>query len=278
MLKYFLLFLLIYPSLSISQDKISIASWNTYLLPKTIKKSNQKNRSKDISSSLINHNYDIIALQEVFDKASLKSIIDSLAKKYRYYKVANKNSLFKTSSGLIVFSKYEITNTSFIKYKRAISADYFAKKGALICKIKINDSIFINVVNTHLQSTNKEKAKKIRQSQLNQIQKAFTTDSIIPTVFLGDFNIPKKNNPNYKAMLSILNANDSSSISQIFTTCNSLSNNLVKSNEPPAILDYILNYKSPKLKVIDRKYIEEKDENGICLSDHNLVEALIILK
>jgi endonuclease/exonuclease/phosphatase family metal-dependent hydrolase len=267
----------IIPSISNAQDTLSIVSWNTYLLPKYVKKSNQENRAKDICNILIKNNYDIIALQEVFDKASLKIIIDSLSPKYPYYKIGNKKSLLKLSSGLITFSKCKITNSNFTKYKKAISADFFAKKGALTCQLKINNTKTIKVVNTHLQSTDKKAAKKIRIKQLNRISNSLKADTIYPTVFLGDFNIAKRND-NYTTMLSILNASDNKAINDSIYTCNSPSNNLVTNNESPSIFDYILKMKSEDIKIIERKYYEPKNKKGVCLSDHNLVEGLIILK
>lgn len=267
-----------------SQDTIKIASWNTFLLPRLAKKSNQKERAKTIASYLLKKDYDVICLQEVFHKKALKVMKDSLSKKYKNIIVANKSGVFKTSSGLMVASNIKDAFTSkcktanFKKFKKLRGIDTYAKKGVQVIRYKSVKGSKISIFNTHLQSTEHAKAKKIRSSQLDEVKQLMDESCYSNEILVGDLNIIK-NSPEYDSLTQKLNIIDTETTSDIKITCNGvgneLNNNEDKSKE--VVLDYILsNKENQNIKIEALKYKEVRVNNEV-LSDHNLVEAQIII-
>lgn len=264
-----------------SQDTIKIASWNTFLLPRLAKKSNQKERAKMIGSYLLQQDYDVICLQEVFHKKALKIIKDSLKEKYPVFVEANKSGLFKTSSGLITLLNSKTISLSkcerkeFKKFKKHRGIDRYAKKG--VQQVKYRN--VITIFNTHMQSTEKPKAKKVRGAQLDVIKDFMSESCYGNNIIVGDLNIVK-NSPEYDTLINKLNVIDVDAISQKKVTCNAVSNELNSNNEnknKEVILDYILIDKDePDMKLKNLKYKEVRVNNEV-LSDHNLVEAQIII-
>lgn len=268
-----------------SQDTIKIASWNTFLLPRLAKKSSQKERAKTIASYLLKQDYDVICLQEVFHKKSLKIIKNSLKEKYKNFQYANNGGLFKTSSGLITFTnskaipQTKCENKDFVRFKKSKGIDSYAKKGVQMTLYASTKGNLLSIYNTHMQSTEKPKAKKVRSTQLDAIKDFMSESCYGNNIIVGDLNIVK-NSPEYDTLINKLNVIDVDAISQTKVTCNAVSNELNSNNEnknKEVILDYILIDKDePDMKFQNLKYKEVRVNNEV-LSDHNLVEAQIII-
>ncbi len=277
--KVYIVTLLICCSIScFSQDTLRVATWNTFLLPKFIQKTNQKSRAKEIATCLLNQELDVICLQEVFYKKAKRIIIDSLKKIYPYYIVGNQGRFLKTSSGLITFSKYPISSSKFVEYKNKRGVEKFATKGVLKTDIRVGrDSI--SFYNTHMQSSDNKKSKLIRKRQLVQIKSIFSNN--LNRVFMGDFNIRKQDALSYHNMLSVLKASDVNTISAVKVTCHTVTNELNKNKDitKEYVLDYILLAQdASEIKVQDKQVIEVRGKDKQSLSDHSLVKAKIIVE
>lgn len=258
-----------------AQEELSVITWNTYMLPAIARKTNQVERAKLIGEQLNQWDHDVVCLQEMFHKRARKKVIEALKEKYPYYKRANKNSLFKVSSGLVVFSKYPITDHYYEKYKEKTSIEKYAKKGLQRVIIELPNGQKIQVFNTHLQAKSNEECKEVRKTQVEQIKNNILPN--FPTIFCGDFNIKKDDKESYRHLITTLGAQDGEFIGETKITGGDPTNELRhgrSSKDVGKIIDYILSYKNDLVKVLDRE-TKKIVINGQTLSDHNFVQAKI---
>ena len=259
----------------LAQRELSVLTWNTYMLPAIARKTKQVDRAKLIGEQINNSDHDVVCLQETFHKRARKKIIEALKNKYPFYKRANKNSLFKVSSGLMIFSKYPIVEHYFEKYKEKTSIERYAKKGLQRVIIELSPGEKIQVFNTHLQAKSNDKCKEVRKTQVLQIKNQILPN--YPTIFCGDFNIHKNDKESYHHLKTNLNAKDGNFISETKITGGDPTNDLRhgrSANDKGKVIDYILEYQNDLIEVYDRE-TKKIVIDGQTLSDHNLVQAKI---
>ena len=132
---------------------------------------------------ILNSEYDVLCLQEVFDPHILNTILShpNIQAKYPHFITGNMRSKFIVgeNSGLLVLSSHPILFKQFTPFIHSILPDSFASKGALYFVIGE-----INFIVTHLQSNDTSIA--IRQLKYVIDNSPFTAN----TILLGDLNIP----------------------------------------------------------------------------------------
>lgn len=187
---------------------LRIITLNTHLLSPifqhSINNPDQAERlAKDISTQLLNdgNDYDIIALQEVWDEGGRSVFISKLSNKYPHYisKVyIDVGPMGKgEDSGLMLFSKFPFADlphnnyisshhtgwifkhegttdqVAYIRFSAHAGEDGMASKGAMAVRIAGLQKRFFNVVVTHLQADNGgcSPCTSVREKQLKEIQK-----------------------------------------------------------------------------------------------------------
>lgn len=159
--------------------------------------------------------YDIIALNEVFDEEARANLVQALKGKYPHFIQKLDESLVSISpgkfkfnledSGLMLFSKFPFENVptqpgmkfAFTLFKESTEADNLAAKGAAYVRIRhpFSDRKAYNIVFTHMQADQDTKHPNIRKSQLSQIENllktAMTPQQLqMEDIFvMGDLNI-----------------------------------------------------------------------------------------
>lgn len=162
------------------KSQVSVLTYNVWLRPEYLFYNNQEKRTLEISKNIEKENYDIVLLQECFDKKCIKILTEKLNKIYPYIIFPHIEGTL-VNSGLFVLSKYPLSNVEFYKFPRLIGADKFASKGFTKFNISI-DSTLISIMLLHQQSGNSKKRYKIRQDNLSLIYKNKTD------IIGGDFN------------------------------------------------------------------------------------------
>ena len=236
-------------------------------LSKSIKKSDKKNRAKQIAELINKSAYDIIVFQEAFHIPARKILNKLLRNKYPFQYGPINRSFIKTNSGIFIVSKIKLTELATIKYKDCKDIDCFAKKGAGIFEGKHNGKVF-QIVGTHLDSgSQKVREKQYKQAYLELLKKYEKVG--VPQFFCGDLNTRINNKENYNKMLNYLNAED------IETNSSQTSTYLGRQ----IILDYILlRRNNSDVKIIDKSIKIFKAKEPMTeilkgtLSDHLAVE------
>jgi len=269
-------------------EKISVASWNLFLLPPVINlfKFSPTKRGTLIGENLAENNYDVIALQEVFHKGAYEKVAKELASKYPYHTGRPHRNGRIASNGLVFFSKYPISdhNVEFYNDCAWITADCFSSKGFISITLKINERE-VRFINTHVQAEDSTMARRSRLLQFEELSKWLEVNDG-PSVIMGDLNIDKHGNQDqredFSKMLDFLNVIDQNLTGYPFTIDHCL-NSLKKCKEENVQkqLDYIFtkninsslkNYRVKRNKGVFRKSIFRKSQIND-LSDHFLIRA-----
>ncbi|MES2527815.1 MAG: endonuclease/exonuclease/phosphatase family protein [Bdellovibrionota bacterium] len=209
MWKYLLLLLLV-PQFSIAEE-LKIMTWNTYMLPKPIKSSHQKQRSHAIADLLKKSDYDLVFLQEAFSPFFRRTLKHALKTKYPYYKrLKKKFGLYPIMGpGLIAYSKFPMEQIDHVYYNKCSKADCHASKGVQLLEVTLPSGKRIQVANTHMQSGSDQKEAGIRSHQLDQVRKLLKDNnkSAVPQILVGDLNINSYKGTEFENTLAMLQMN-----------------------------------------------------------------------
>lgn len=193
------LFNLIFFSISLDSfaitknDTIKIASWNIQMIPRIyapftkLARKKQKVRTPKIIQYLNSTNFDIIVLQEVFDKSISNKFKTDLKIKYPYCLMPQKEGLtLKLSSGVMILSKYPFELVKHVVFNVSKKSDRGAQKGCSLVKINVNDKEVL-LAGTHLDSKSNNSRSLQYQITNDEILSPYINDSI-PLLIAGDFN------------------------------------------------------------------------------------------
>ena len=185
----------------------SLNCWGLYIYP------SRSTRYQAISKHLLDSNYDIVTLQEVWIRSDLTKLLNAVQGAYPH------NHYFTSGfmgSGLLVLSKHPIERTGWLRYslngqpQMVYHGDWYAGKGVGVCRIKIggasstrgdsttnatqDNSFLIDVYNTHLHAEYDKKSRKYELQQLSQLIEyrrlieAISLQNNIPFIATGDLN------------------------------------------------------------------------------------------
>ncbi len=169
---------------------LKVLSWNTFMLPKPIKYSNQKIRTGVIANAVKGEDYDFVFMQEAFTKSFRSHVGKALKAEYPHqYYLARKFALKVFGSGVFVLSKNPFKVLDKVYYKECGSADCFARKGSVLIESTLSSGKVVQFAITHLQAI--EKLGHVRLSQLNQINGMLAKHKKegVPQLLIGDLNI-----------------------------------------------------------------------------------------
>ncbi len=271
-------------SVPVGKSSVKIITWNIYLRPRSLFNDGQLERTQAIAEVLLAEDYDIIGLQEVFDKKSRVKLINLLSEKYPHSVGPGKRGVFRQSSGLMVFSKHPILKSELIKYSDAAVADKLARKGALFVELEVNGQI-VQVINTHAQSRVEKRFQRIRNCQYCELDGQLINPHLkpgVPQLILGDMNTDKADSLNYQKMLTTFDVADGQITGDLKTSCNGTENDLYKNGEhKPKLIDFIfLRRNKANIKVKQRQVRQFKkrwSEQNESSSELYAVAALVVV-
>ena len=265
-----------------TNDTIKIVSWNIQMTPNVfspftdIARKKQKKRCPKIIQYLNASEFDIVILQEVFDKKISKEIQKGLSTRYPYILSPIKEGFsIKLSSGVMILSKHPFNLVDHVIFGVSKKVDKAAQKGCSLIKVNINNKSIL-IAGTHLDSKN-ELSKKTQYKILKEKIIDPNINDSIPMFLAGDFNTDFSDTT-YHEMISVLGLTNSSLEDErpyTFDEFNSWNNKGHK-----AWIDFILYQKTKKIKISDYYILRPKmqlDKNTIDLADHYqiILEAVI---
>ena len=100
------------------------------------------------------------------------------------------------TGGVVIFSRWPITDTASYVFEAAAGPDAYTSKGAVFARCRAPGGA-VNVIGTHLQSDEDSTAQAVRTAQLREITGSFVSSLDIPAdellVYAGDFNLMDAN-------------------------------------------------------------------------------------
>jgi endonuclease/exonuclease/phosphatase family metal-dependent hydrolase len=273
MLRFTLLFAFLIGSAN--ADTLRILSWNVYMLPKPIKNSLQKERTKEIANRLIQSSHDVLVFQEAFSGRFRKQVKQKMNKTHPHSYYLKKKSFFSIfGSGLFMVSRYPFEVLDHIYYSTCSGSDCYATKGAFLVRVTLPSGKSVQIMTTHLQSKRKE--AEDRRSQIKELKTVLNQhrNSQEAQIFLGDLNIDSTE-PEFEWSLSTLGLENLELVGPIQKTT-SLVNPCFKTGDNPKWVDHIW-YRNlsltSSLTMNVKPFVFEKNEDLCPLSDHHAVEA-----
>ncbi len=167
-------------------------------------------RLSTIPKEITTLNPDIVALQEVFLSEHKNILISKLKKIYPFYYSNFSKRLLWLGDGLLLLSKFPITNSYYSHFKKAPFLEkILVKKGFTKSTIIMPNKLKLGIINTHttagglFHKPESLKAENYRFSEQEEIKYAVTNDKSLPYIILGDFNCsPSVSAINFKHLLN----------------------------------------------------------------------------
>ncbi len=170
---------------------LKILSYNVFMLPKPMKNSLQKTRTKIIAQQLRNSDYELMFFQEAFMQEIRDELKSVLGKEFphSYYLKSSGKVKHIFGSGVFIMSRYPFKVLDKIYFKECGSADCFAAKGSVLIETVLPSGKIVQFAPSHLQS--KEALGPVRISQLKQMKAMLAKHARpgIPQVIAADLNI-----------------------------------------------------------------------------------------
>ncbi|KAF8930553.1 hypothetical protein BGZ58_008174 [Dissophora ornata] len=236
---------------------ISVLTNNVYFMSETLYPNwGQRTRAQLIANSDYVKNHDVIVIEECWDSdpypyqtptvGQTKNGWDSTSGSYSSTSVEN--------GGVVILSKWPITQKQQFIYKNACGADWFANKGFAYVVLDYQGTN-IHVFGTHLQSDDSAcssgQAARYRGDAIDS-WRSFIDSRNIPTnelvIMAGDFNT-LRDTPEFSSMLTRLDANQPTTYNGYPWTWDPQTNEIAHynyPNDPPEYIDYVLTDKKHK--------------------------------
>jgi len=278
----FLLFLLLGIKMSLLAQihEIQILTYNIKMLPRILWKEHHHPiiRAKILPDLLLQDTLDVIVFQEAFDKKANRILRKKLKKRFPYQigPANNQPFSFKTSSGVMIMSRFPMKKLGEVDFSTCEGADCMARKGGLLCEVELPNQQKIQVLGTHAEAGGSFELKVSQFHQLNQLLSSFYSPDI-PQFPCGDFNVNKENKPLYDTLTHILGAKDGQPIGELqYTSDHALNNMAVYELNHRRLIDYVF-FKGENILPIfeERKVMRYQfpwNKNQTDLSDHFAVK------
>ncbi len=202
------LFVLIFFSLPIMAEELKILTWNTFLIPPPWNTTKQKERTGQMVEKLPTFNHDMMFFQETFFDKKRKLLMTALEKTHPYMAVPLKGKKIKQiqDSGLFIASKLPIEVLDQVIFDDCVHSDCLSSKSAILVEVTIAKDKKAQMINTHLQAWNDEKAIQVRKNQLHQIKEMMARFQKpgVPQFLIGDLNIDGKIDAEYSSALEFM--------------------------------------------------------------------------
>lgn len=188
----FSVFLLFFITTNLQASEIKVLSWNVFMLPKPLKFSWQKYRTKLIQEELKKVDHDVLFFQEAFVGSFQKAIKNAAGDRYPHsYYLKKRAFYYPMGSGVMVMSKhpFKILDKVYYKMNTCGGADCFASKGSVLIEVTFPSGKVAQFANTHLQSGDTKGHKRL--AQINQLKGMLEKNARpgVPQFLLGDLNI-----------------------------------------------------------------------------------------
>ncbi|MEH1865087.1 MAG: endonuclease/exonuclease/phosphatase family protein [Nostoc sp.] len=245
-------------------------------------------------------NPDIVGFSEVWANDSKKKFISALKSQLEYSAWDKNEDPLEIGSGLLLLSRFPLSNVSFTKYNKLSGSDSKSQKGFLIATAKI-DSQKLLIVHTHTQADDNNDAIEARKQNINQLHSSISSaaDRSIPVILLGDLNITGENESGtstkeYEFLCDILKQSqmfdsyrtlNPNTAPDLGYTCDAVHNKLIKyfapndaKNKVRQRLDYMFARGiTPTSVTVPKTFTFQTSDGTMDLSDHYPLDGHFLL-
>ncbi len=147
-----------------------------------------------IITQVQNLNPDIVGFSEVWANSSKHRLIDGLKSQFPYSAWDHNDNSLQIGSGLLLLSRFPLSNVLFNQYVNLSGFDRISQKGFILATAKIGEQEIL-IAHTHTQADENNDAINNRKANLNQLFNIFCSQAdSMPIILLGDLNIVGEDN------------------------------------------------------------------------------------
>ncbi len=211
-------------------NKLSLITYNIQDFPAYMSVALDLNKPKARMRYIGHHknirNADVIVFEEAWDRGARNVLKEYFTDTHPYFidpEPSNTHSK-PLNSGLLVFSKYPFTKTSFLNYQdyqSLVDADSLSNKGAIYFRINKNGSYY-NFIATHTQAQDDANAIRVREQEFSLIKEKIINSPKLniaktePLILIGDLNTDYYNQKQFPYLMNTLNLNTDNMANSIY--------------------------------------------------------------
>ena len=179
-------------------QEVRVVIYNVQFLPLIVRMANKRNnvpyRARTIARKLA-ASADIVGFNEVYDYQARRLLIDGFKQAWgkNVYHLIHPKGKNRVSGGLLIVSRYPLIETHAMHYKHAsqfknygFTADGLASKGVLHARVKLSQTLQLDLFVTHLEARSSAMRRKQYPELAAFIKQHRSPDR--PTILLGDLN------------------------------------------------------------------------------------------
>ena len=228
---------------TIPAGQISIMTYNIKMLPRGANSFLHHfpvRRARLIPGRLIQEGVDVIVFQEAFDGLADRILRKKLKDAYPYCMGFKNRKVisYKRAGGVLIFSKYPLTELESIKYTQCKGVDCIANKGVLLVEVHHPAGKF-QLFGTHMQAGGGKELKQSQYAEAGALLKRHQQPGV-PQFAAGDFNTRRNVPELYDSLVRSLDADDGAITGELQYTSDHLLNDMENYNpEKRNLIDYV---------------------------------------
>lgn len=244
---------------------IKIITYNIWGLPWPFSK-DLRSRTAKIIAFLTKEKPDVICLQEVWLKTTLRTLKKALEKKGYHCTTLKRKTVFN-ASGLVTFTKQKPLKTTFVSFAKTLPLfhERIAQKGFLVTKINWKGKK-IDIINAHLFARYNKAQDRFLHHQLTRLKNYLQEKDNY--VLAGDFNATAQEFASWKPKEAVYTAPDKPTMYEKNPYENKLSSDYHSKNEA---IDHVAAKFSQHKKIEIYNHVP----NPIFFSDHMAVISTV---
>jgi len=168
---------------------------------------NREGAVAEIISQIKARSPDVVGLCEVFADDERKTIRTKVKQIYPHFEEGPDEDDLDSDGGLLLLSKHPILQHHQIIYRDCAGADCFANKGVIHIRVQPPSSPMpYDIFFSHTQNIEEDGGKKALYAQLTRMNGMIQdyADPNIPTLIMGDLNIPGEVPEHYNQLIKRL--------------------------------------------------------------------------
>ncbi len=261
---------------SIPPRQISIMTYNIKMLPRGANSFIHHfplRRARLIPDKLIAEGTDVVVFQEAFDGMADRILRKKLKAAYPYNMGFQNRKIvtYRRAGGVLIFSKYPLTEIESIKYTQCKGIDCAGHKGSMLVEVAHPAGRF-QLLGTHMQAGGGRELKESQYAEAGALLREHEQAGV-PQFAAGDFNTKKADPVLYDTLVRALHAEDGDISGELkYTSDHSLNDMEEYRPDKRNVIDYVF-YKGNGVKPISatryvRRYQQQWDAKHKDLSDH----------
>lgn len=150
---------------------------------------------------------DVVGLCEVFADGEREQIRTDLQHIYPHFQEGPDEEDLESDGGLLLLSKHPMIKQYQIIYRQCAGDDCFANKGIIYAQVHPpNSPMPYDIFYSHTQNIEEDGGKEVLYKQLTRMMGLIldVADKNIPTIVMGDLNIPGEMPEHYKELIGRL--------------------------------------------------------------------------